>query len=114
MMKLKKESALVRAVLSDKTLMGGVDTELVTAVVERLFSDKPEIKASNIDEADALSKRVMEWLKQFPSKSIPKSLSGRELRIMEGMLIERIETMHLQMEQLLFDLGVIERGQTDT
>lgn len=114
MMKLKKESALVRAVLSDKTLMEGVDTELVTAVVEHLFSDMPEIKASNIDEADALSKRVMEWLKQFPSKSIPKSLSGRESLITAGMIIERIETMHLQMEQLLFDLGVVERGQTDT
>lgn len=113
-MKLKKEVALVRAVLRDKTLMEDVDPTRAMAVVDDICSDMPEIKADTVDEADALTKRVMDWLKELSSEKVRPELSYRERLIVIGALLDRVDAMHLQLEQLLYDMGVVERGQTDT
>ena len=113
-MKLKHQVAFIRAVLRNKTLMDDVDPTRAMAVVDEICSDMPEIKADTVDEADALAKRVMDWLKELSSKKVRPELSYRERLIVVGALLDRIDSMHLQLEQLLYDMGVVERGQTDT
>lgn len=113
-MKLKYQVAFIRAVLQNKTLMDDVDPTRAMATVDEICSDMPEIKADTVDEADALTKRVMDWLKALSSKNIRLELSYRERLIVVGALFDRIDAMHLQLEQLLYDMGVVERGQTDT
>lgn len=113
-MKLKKEVALVRAVVRDKTLTEDVDPTRAMAVVDDICSDMPEIKADTLDEADALAKQVTDWHKSLSSKKIRSDLSYRERLIVIGALLDRVDAMHLQLEQLLYDMGVVERGQTDT
>lgn len=107
-MKLKKEVVLVRAVVHDKIHTEDVDPTRVLAVVEDLCADMPEIKANTLDEADALTKRVMDWLEDLSSKNIRLELSYRERSIVVGTLIDRIDAMHWQLERLLYDMGVVE------
>lgn len=113
-LKLNYQVAFIRAVLRNKTLMDDVDPTRAMATVEEICSDIPEIKADTVDEADALAKRVMDWLKELSSKKVRPELSYRERLIVIGALLDRVDAMHLQLEQLLYDMGVVERGQTDT
>ena len=113
-MKLKHQVAFIRAVLRNKTLMDDVDPTRAMATADEICSDMPEIKADTVDEADALTRRVMDWLKELSSKKVRPELSYRERLIVVGALLDRINSMHLQLEQLLYNMGVVERGQTDT
>ena len=113
-MKLKKEVALVRAVVQDKMFMKDVDPTRAMAVVDDVCADMPEIKAGTLEEADALAKQAIDWHKSLSGKKIRSDLSYRERLIVIGALFDRIDAMHLQLEQLLYDMGVVERGQTDT
>lgn len=113
-LKLNYQVAFIRAVLRNKTFMDDVDPTRAMATVEEICSDMPEIKADTVDEADALTKRVMDWLKDLNSKKVRPELSYRERLIVIGALFDRLDAMHLQLEQLLYDMGVVERGQTDT
>lgn len=113
-MKLKKEAAVVRYAMRDKTFKEAVDSTRAYEVVNELCADMPEIKAYTMDEADAVAKRVMDWIKSLSSKKVRHNLSYHETLIAVGMLTSRLDAMHLQLEQLLYDMGAVERGQTDT
>lgn len=91
-----------------------IDIERCQSVVDILCQGMPEIKADTVEEADMLVKRVMEWERSLPDKSIGMVvLNPAEFSFMIGLFQSRYDAMHLAVEQLLFDMGVVERGKTD-
>lgn len=91
-----------------------IDIERCHSVVDILCQEMPEIKADTVEEADALVKRVMEWERSLPDKSIGAVvLNSAEFSFMTGLFQSRYDAMHLAVEQLLFDMGLVESGETD-
>lgn len=92
-----------------------VDMEYCTEIAKRYCADMPEIKAETVEQADELAKRVMEWCKNVHNKRVlDKPLRIDHALVVGGMLQMKIDSLHLEMEQLLYDLEVVERGTADT
>lgn len=114
-MKLTVESKLVKQVIADLRISQPVDIELCQSYVDDLTADMPSVNAESIEQADNVAKRVMEWHRRLPHKQTSTPVpQGRELAVAVGMLLAKIDELNFLTETMLFDLGVVERGETNT
>ena len=108
-------SKLIKQRMVDLVRPDDVDVAQCVALVDKLFATAPEIKAETVEQADELVRKVMDWQKGLPNaKTDGVQLSFKETIVLGGMLQQRLDEMHLKIETLLFDLGVVERGTENT
>lgn len=113
-MKKTVASMIVAKVIYDNW-KPAIDVGRCHSMVDAMCSSMPEIKAETIEEANALVKRVMEWEKTLSTKTLGNNFVNRnEVPFVIGLFSERYNAMHLAVEQLLFDMGLVESGETDT
>lgn len=114
-MKMTIASKLVKQYMIDLIDVGDVDFNLIDEKLDKVFRTAPEIKADTIEQADILVREVMDWQKSMVQLSVGlTSFSQRELEVFLGLLHRRLDEMHLAVETLLFNLGVVERGEENT
>lgn len=114
-MKLTIESLLVKQVIADAIASQTVDMERCQQVVDALTADMPTVHAETVEQADEVVKQVMDWQRSLTDKRLEDNIvSGRELVVVIGMLLTKLDGLNAETEQMLFDLGVVERGETDT
>lgn len=113
-MKLTKESLLVKQAMMGTVANQAVDMELCVQVVDDLTSDMPNVEAETVEQADEVVRQVMEWQRSLASKRLgDTTVSGRETVVVIGLLLTKLDELNAKTEQMLFDLGVVERGETD-
>lgn len=117
-MKLKKTSLLVRSYVLDRmTTKRNNDVDMIKcqAVVDKICETLPELKADTIEQADEVIKQFMDNVRNLQSncKDLPE-LNTSERVMVVSLLMTKIEMAHLDAEHMLYDLGVIERGETNT
>lgn len=114
-MKLTIESKVVKQVVADLVLSQPVNTERSQSYVDELTADMPVVVAKTIEEADEVARQVIAWQRALPSKKTTTPVpQGRELILTIGLLMTTIDKLNFETEQMLFELGVVERGETDT
>lgn len=114
-MKMTTVSKLVKQQVFDLISEEDVDVSACKGVVDHLFKSAPEIKADTIEQADKLVREVMDWQKALPNMGTGAvTLSFKEIIVLAGLMQQRLDEMHLAVETLLYDLGVVERGEENT
>lgn len=113
-MKLTIESLLVKQVIADAVASQAVDMERCQQVVDDLTADMPAVHAETVEQADEVVKQVMDWQRSLTDKRLEDNIvSGRELVVVIGLLLAKLNRLNAETERMLFDLGVVERGETD-
>lgn len=115
MMKLTPMARLVRQVIADKQLAEDVDLRACQRGLEILMADVPHFNPTTLEQLDTEIKLFMDWQKELVNKTMGGlRLTAKERVVLMGLLQQELDKRHLEIEQKLYDMGVVERGTADT
>lgn len=105
---------LVRQVIADRQLAEEVDMRACQRGLEILMADVPHFNPTTLEQLDTEIKLFMDWQKELVNKTMGGlRLTAKERVVLMGLLKDELDRRHLEIEQKLYDMGVVERGQTD-